>query len=151
MKYFIYRLPMRKTSLFELACLYLICFFSAGFLLYLQRLAENDYFLKDHMAPILGNQTKIILCFSLIAVIFHYQFVVNSKTDVRCRIMVGDLLRRIRIRYIAQCSAVLACCFAGAVAIHAALGFQTTHCMQLAVAFIVYILASSICIGIRRN
>lgn len=50
---------MRKASLFELACLYFVCFSFAGSLLYLQRLAENDYFLKDHMAPILGNQTKI--------------------------------------------------------------------------------------------
>ena len=151
MKYFICRLPMRKAGLFELACLYFVCFFFAGSLLYLQRLAENDYFLKDHLAPVLGNQTKILLCFSVIVVMFHYQFVVNSKADVRCRIMVGDLLRRIRIRYIAQCVAVLACCFACAVAIHAALGFQTTHCMQLAVVLIAYILTSSICIGIHRN
>ncbi|KOA51141.1 hypothetical protein BAAM0483_02760 [Bifidobacterium animalis subsp. animalis MCC 0483] len=103
------------------------------------------------MAPVLGNQTKILLCFSVIAVMFHYQFVVNSKTNVRCRIMVGDLLWRIRIRYIAQCVAVLACCCTCAVAIHAALGFQITHSLQLAVAFIVYILASSICIGIHGN
>lgn len=142
---------MRKASLFELACLYFVCFFFAGSLLYLQRLAENDYFLKGHLAPVLGNQTKILLCFSVIVVMFHYQFVVNSKADVRCRIMVGDLLRRIRIRYIAQCVAVLACCFACAVAIHAALGFQTTHCMQLSVVLIAYILTSSICIGIHRN
>lgn len=151
MKYFLYKLPMRKASLFELACLYFVCFSFAGSLLYLQRLAENDYFLKDHMAPILGNQTKILLCFSVIVVMFHYQFVVNSKTEVRCRIMVGDLLWRIRNRYIAQCVVALACCFACAVAIHAALGFQIIHCIQLTGALIAYILASSICIGIHRN
>ncbi|RYN14345.1 ABC transporter [Bifidobacterium animalis subsp. animalis] len=49
MKYFIRRLPMRRASPFELACLYLYfaCFFFAGFLLHLQRLAEPSSALDD--------------------------------------------------------------------------------------------------------
>jgi hypothetical protein len=44
----------------------------------------------------------IVLLFSIVVVVYHYQFVFRKKKEIYCRILVGDTLQDIKKRYILE-------------------------------------------------
>ncbi len=150
MKYLIGKCPIRLSSLFELTCIYVGCFFLAGFLAYLEQASSVSYVLMRYLRFIVEQQTVFMLCISTVAVVYHYQGIRKAETEIRCRIIVGDRLPLICIRYCCWCLGVLISCFLMALAIHMAANFRATNSFCLFGILATYIGVSSLLLGVKR-
>lgn len=139
--------PIRLSSLAEQACLYAGCFFLAGFLTYLENAASGSYVLLRYLKFITEHKTAFILGISSMAIVYHYQGIVKARTEIRSRLIVGDRLPLIRLRYAAACSATLTVCFALALPIQIVSDLKIDSSAQLFVAFSAYITGASLWLG----
>lgn len=140
---------LRLKNRFELGILYLGCFFLAGLLVYVERCAASSYELMRYFKFITHNQLAFVLGFSAIVLVFHYQLLINSKTEIKCRLLVGDRLMLIKLRYSIECLAILAACCTLSIALHLLLGFNIANNLHLVSVLAIYILASACIIGVR--
>ena len=98
---------------------------------------------------IVHNRRAFVLGFSAVALVFHYQLLVRSRTEIRCRVLVGDRLSLIRLRYIIECLTLLSACCVLSIALHLLLGFEIADNLYLLAALSAYILASAGLMGVR--
>lgn len=147
MKYQIAKWPIRLSSLVELACVYAGCFLLAGFITYLGKATSESWVLERYLKFIVENQTAFILGLSSMAIVYHYQTIMKVGAEIRSRIIVGDRLSLIRIRYAVACSAALVVCFILAIVLATATGLRTTNFAHLLFAFAGYIAGASLLMG----
>lgn len=149
MKYMIDRSLLRAKSRLELGALYVGCFLLAGFLVYVEHRAAGLDVLMRYFKFIVHNRRAFVLGFSAVALVFHYQLLVRSRTEIRCRVLVGDRLSLIRLRYIIECLTLLSACCVLSIALHLLLGFEIADNLYLLAALSAYILASAGFMGVR--
>lgn len=135
---------LRSKERLKLVILYLGCFLLTGFLAYVERQATSSYVWKEYFTFILDNQRAFILSSSVIVLVFHYQLLVNSRTEVRCRVLVGDRLILIKLRYGVECLVILTVCCALFLALHLLLGFAIANSLYLFAVLALYILISAV-------
>lgn len=146
---------LRGKSLFrlknrlELSILYLGLFFLAGFLVYVEGCAASSYVLMRYSKFMTHNQLPLILGFSAVVLVFHYQLLVNSKTEIKCRVLVGDRLTLIKLRYGIECAVILAACCTPSIALHLLIGFDIASSLYLLFVLATYVLASAYSMGVR--
>lgn len=85
----------------------------------------------------------IVMLSTFLVVVFHYQFSCRKKTEVFCRILVGDTLFNITVRYSLNCLTVLGFVYLLFALANAYLSFDLTSNIYLVPIFIVYILLSA--------
>ncbi|AOZ72074.1 hypothetical protein BK816_01155 [Boudabousia tangfeifanii] len=136
--------PLRKTTLIKLGFLYAGCFLLTGVLLFVERESNRSYVMMRFLRFLIDYQVAIILAFSVVVMIFHYQQVNESKDEVKCRIIVGDRLWLIRLRYAFACSAVLAICFMLSCSLFYLFSYSLKNCFYLLPVLVGYILLSAL-------
>lgn len=97
----------RHKQRLELLCLYLFCFGLLGFLSYAEIEGSTSEILADYLKFLTKYKLQIVIILSLVVPVAHYQMLLKARTEVSCRVVVGDTLLRIKTRYLTECFVVL--------------------------------------------
>ena len=140
MKYSLFRF----IDVFEAFAIYLICFASNLIFIYVQTLnLEGSFILKSFLKSITDYQVIINIFLTFIIILFHYQFLNRRKTEIFCRILVGDTMVNIIIRYILNSLGILMFSFLLSLSLNFYLELNVTSNLYLVFIFIIYILISA--------
>lgn len=135
----------RLTDVSELCIAYIFCFSINVLLDYAKTLDLDSYILKAFLTSFIDYQPLIILLFTFIVIVFHYQMLRRKNTEIFCKILVGDTVFYITSRYVLDCLAILilACLLSALAGVY--LNVSLTGNLYLVLIFIIYIL-----IGARK-
>ena len=97
----------RLTDTIELSEVYLICFSSNIVFDYSKTLSIDSYMLQTFIKGMVDHQTIIVFFLTFAAIVFHYQMLNRKTTEVFCRILVGDTIVALKIRYAVNCLMIL--------------------------------------------
>lgn len=140
MKYSLFRF----FDVFEAVAIYLFCFTSNLLFIYVQTLnLEGSFILKSFIESIVDYQLMISFFLTFIIIVFHYQFLNRRKTEISCRILVGDTMANIIIRYILNSLTILMFSFLLSLSLNFYLKLNVTSNLYLVFIFIIYILISA--------
>ncbi|UTR14253.1 hypothetical protein MM221_17050 [Salipaludibacillus sp. LMS25] len=135
----------RFIDVFEAFAIYLFCFASNLMFIYVQNLnlEESSYILESFLTSIIDYQLIIIIFLTFIIIVFHYQFLNRKKTEIFCRILVGDTMGNVVIRYILNSLTILVFSFLLSLLLNFFLELNVTSNLYLVFIFIIYILISA--------
>lgn len=133
----------RLTDVLELCLAYSFCFFLNLVFDYGKVFDLDSDILKNFFTGFLEYQTLIVSLFTFIVAVFHYQMLYRKKTEVFCRILVGDTVFNITIRYSLDCLIILALVYILSNLINAYLNLSIISNLYLFLIFITYILISA--------
>jgi len=134
----------RFKDVFEAIAIYLICFASNLLFIYVQTVnLEASFILESFIESITEYQLIINILLTFMIIVFHYQFLNRRKTEISCRILVGDTMVKIIIRYILNSLAILVFSFLLSLSLNFYLEVNMTSNFYLVYIFIIYILSSA--------
>lgn len=138
-----------KKSLFriadvsELSIAYIFCFTINILIEYIKTLEVDPYVLQVFIQNFIDYQLLIILLFTFIVFIFHYQMLQRKKEEIFCKILVGDTISNIRIWYVLECLIILTFVFLLSIIVNIYFNFNLTNNFYLVLVFIIYIIVSA--------
>ncbi|OLP65803.1 hypothetical protein BACPU_14210 [Bacillus pumilus] len=139
MKYSLFR----SIDVFEAITIYLVCFTSNQIFIYVDTLKfKGSFILESFLESITEYQLIINILLTFIIIVFHYQFLDRRKKEVSCRILVGDTMVNVIVRYILNSLSILMLSFLLSLPLNFYLGLNITSNIYLVFIFIVYILFS---------
>lgn len=133
----------RFVDVLELCTAYIFCFFLNVLLDYAKTLDLDSYILKAFVKNFIDYQPLIVLLFTFIVIVFHYQMLHRKKAEIFCKILVGDTVFHITIRYALDCIMILAFAYILSVLANVYLNFNLTSSLYLVPILIIYILISA--------
>lgn len=133
----------RASDRSELTISYMICFSLATAFSFAQEATVSTFILASYLKNFTDYALGILAILSVVVLMFHYQIVNRKKTEVYCRILVGDTLSRIRSRYSVECLAIVLFIYAVFRCVGSALGIDADNYDYLLAIFITYILISA--------
>lgn len=137
MKYSLFRF----IDFVEITILYFICFIANILIIFVQTLNLEAYpVLKSFVESILDLKLLFIFFLTLIVLVFHYQFLDRKKTEVYCRILVGETRLKLTTRYILNNLAILFFVFILSVLVSLCLDINLSYSFYLFFLFILYII-----------
>lgn len=140
MKYSLFRF----IDVIEAFAIYLMCFSTNLIFIYVQTLDLGDSFiLESFLESIIEYQLVINIFLTFIIIVFHYQFLNRKKTEISCRILVGDTMVNVVIRYILNSLTILVFSFLLSLLLNFYLELNVTSNLYLVFIFIIYILISA--------
>ena len=133
----------RLTDVLELCIAYTFCFSLNLTFDYVKTVDFDSYILERFFENFLEYQLLIVMLSTLIVIVFHYQMLYRKKTEVFCKILVGDTVFHITARYSLDCITILVFIYLLSALISAYLNLSSTSNLNLALIFTVYILISA--------
>ena len=133
----------RLTDMLELSVAYIFCFSLNLLLDYAKTLDLDAYILKAFLKNFIDYQPLIVLLFTFIVIVFHYQMLERKKAEIFCRILVGGTVFSITIRYVLDCLTVLIFVYLLSALVNLHLGFNLADNFYLVLIFVTYILISA--------
>lgn len=133
----------RISDVLELCTAYMFCFFLNLLFNYVKIMDLDSYILKTFLKNFTDYQEIIVLIFTVVVIVFHYQMLHRKKAEIFCKMLVGDTIFNITIRYALNCLMILIfVCFLSTLA-NVYLKFNLTSNFYLTFIFIIYILISA--------
>ena len=133
----------RISDVLELCTAYMFCFFLNLLFDYVKIMDLDSYILKAFLKNFTDYQEIIVLIFTVVVIVFDYQMLHRKKTEIFCKMLVGDTIFNITIRYALNCLMILIfVCFLSTLA-NVYLKFNLTSNFYLTFIFIIYILIST--------
>ena len=133
----------RISDVIELCTAYMFCFFLNLLFNYVKIMDLDSYILKAFLKNFTDYQEIIVLIFTVVVIVFHYQMLHRKKAEIFCKMLVGDTIFNITIRYALNCLMILIfVCFLSTLA-NVYLKFNLTSNFYLTFIFIIYILISA--------
>ena len=133
----------RLTDMLELSIAYIFCFSLNLLLDYAKTLDLDAYILKAFLKNFIDYQPLIVLLFTFIVIVFHYQMLERKKAEIFCRILVGGTVSSITIRYVLDCLTVLIFVYLLSALVNLHFGFNSAENFYLVLIFVTYILISA--------
>ena len=133
----------RLTDMLELSIAYIFCFSLNLLLDYAKTLDLEAYILKAFLKNFIDYQPLIVLLFTFIVIVFHYQMLERKKAEIFCRILVGGTVFSITIRYVLDCLTVLIFVYLLSALVNLHFGFNLADNFYLVLIFVTYILISA--------
>ena len=133
----------RLTDMLELSFAYILCFSLNLLLDYVKTLDLDSYLLKTFLKNFIDYQPLVVLLFTFIVIVFHYQMLQRKKVEIFCRILVGGTVFNITTRYIRDSLTILIPVYLLSVLANAYLDFNFFSNFYLVLILITYILISS--------
>ena len=133
----------RIVDVLELCTAYIFCFFLNVLLDYAKTLDLDSYILKAFVKNFIDYEPLIVLLFTFIVIVCHYQMLHRKKAEIFCKILVGDTVFHITIRYALDCIMILAFAYILSVLANVYLNFNLTSSLYLVPILITYILISA--------
>ena len=122
---------------------YIFCFFLNLLFDYGKTLDLDSYLLEAFLKNYMDYRTLIVLVFTSIAIVFHYQMLRRKKAEIFCRILVGATVFHITIRYIRDCLRILIPVYFLSVFANFYMNFNLASSFYLVLILIAYILISA--------
>lgn len=141
---FLQKSLLRPIDRINLSSQYLGAFFLAGLLGYIEIRALDSYVLMRYFKFIVENQATFTLAYSVVILVWHYKFVTSSRKEVRCRLLVGDRMSLIRLRYTLECATILGLCFLLAFAVDVVINVPPGNTTELFAIFALYFATSAL-------
>ncbi|TCI21660.1 hypothetical protein EVJ33_08610 [Exiguobacterium sp. SL-10] len=140
MKYSLFRF----SDVLEAFGIYLMCFTSNLLLVYVQiSNVEVASLLEGFIESIVDYRLIISISLTFTMIVFHYQFLNRKKTEISCRILVGDTREGIITRYMLNSLTILMFSFVASLLLGLYLNVIGTSNLYLVFIFILYILVSA--------
>lgn len=139
MKKSLFRIP----DVLELCSAYIFCFFLNTLFDYIKTLDLESYILKEFLNKFTNYQQLIVLLFTFIVIVFHYQMLHRKKTEIFCKKLVGDTIFNITIRYILDCLMILIFIYLLSALVNVYFNFNLINNLYLVGIFVVYIIISA--------
>lgn len=140
MRYSLFRL----RDIIEICIIYLICFTSNSIFTFVNSLnLGNSSIFNSFLKNIMDYQVIINIFLTFIVVVFHYQFVNKKRIEIYCRILVGDNIMKITLRYIINSFYILIFSFLLSLILNYILELDINTNLYLFFVFIIYILLSA--------
>ena len=133
----------RLTDMLELSIAYIFCFSLNLLLDYAKTLDLDAYILKAFLKNFIDYQPLIVLLFTFIVIVFHYQMLERKKAEIFCRILVGGTVFSITIRYVLDCLTILIFVYLLSALVNLHFGFNLADNFYLVLIFVTYILISA--------
>ena len=133
----------RLTDMLELSVAYIFCFSLNLLLDYAKTLDLDAYILKAFLKNFIDYQPLIVLLFTFIVIVFHYQMLERKKAEIFCRILVGGTVFSITIRYVLDCLMILIFVYLLSALVNLHFGFNLADNFYLVLIFVTYILISA--------
>lgn len=133
----------RITDVSELSIAYIFCFFINILIEYVKTLHIDSYILQVFIEIFINYQLLIISLFTFIVIVFHYQMLQRKKEEIFCKILVGDTISNITIRYMLDCLVILAFIFLLSIIVSIWFSFNLINNFSLTFVFIIYIIVSA--------
>ncbi len=133
----------RLTDMLELSIAYIFCFSLNLLLDYAKTLDLDAYILKAFLKNFIDYQPLIVLLFTFIVIVFHYQMLERKKIEIFCRILVGGTVFSITIRYVLDCLTVLISVYLLSALVNVHFGFNSAGNFYLIPILVTYILISA--------
>ena len=141
MKYSLYRI----VDIVEVFILYLICFSVNLIFIYISRLSlEKVLILKNFLQSISDYKYIFIIFLTFMLIIFNYQFINKKKSEIYCRVIVGDTIKKIRKKYILDSIIILTLSFMVSLFISLYLNISITSNIYIYLIFVMYTIIVSI-------
>ena len=133
----------RLTDILELGIAYIFCFFLNLTFDYVRTVDLDSYILETFLKNFLEYQSLIVVLSTFISIVFHYQVLYRKKAEVFCKILVGDTVFHITVRYSLDCLTILVFVYllSGLVGVY--LNLSLTSNLYLVFIFAIYILISA--------
>ena len=93
----------RVSDVLELSIAYFLVFIINILIEYIKTLEIDSYILQVFLKNFIDYQLLITFLFTFTVIIFHYQMLHRKKEEIFCKILVGDTVFNITIRYILDC------------------------------------------------
>ena len=146
MKYSLFRF----SDFLQAYVIYLFCFSANLGLVHVQTLKLERYpMLKSFLENIISYQPIFIFSLTLLQIIFHLQFLIQKKTEIYCRILVGDTNTHLTLRYLLDSLIILIFSYLVSLILVYYLKISIFTNIYLFALFIIYILISSIKVRIK--
>lgn len=133
----------RVVDRFELFVLYAFCFAMNIVFEFGMHFRSNSDILISFINEFTRYRIEINILFTFIIIVFHYQLRNRKKTEIYCRILVGDTLLHIRVRYILECLIILIITYLLTILGRFYYGFNLFSDFYLVVIFTIYMLISA--------
>lgn len=104
---------------------------------------SNSFILQSFLQSLSEYYYITLILFSFIIIIFHYQFLGRKKTEVFCRILVGDTMIQIIKRYILDSVCILLIAFLISLVLNLYLKIDVKGNLYLIFIFVTYIIISA--------
>lgn len=137
------KLLLRMSNRIELFLLYFSLFSFLILLLFIERTSADSDVLMRYFRYVIEYRTIFILTLSTIALLFHYRFLTIARVEVNCRVLVGDTVRDIKIRYFIELFSILILCFILSTIFSLAFSFPLLENIYLFIILSAYIILSS--------
>lgn len=102
---------LRLYDIVEFFISFFICFSINIIFSYVSTIKVNSYMLHSFLAAILEYQDRISTSFTLIVIVVLYDFIHRKKTEVFCRILVGDTIQKIMMNFFCRSIIILVIAF----------------------------------------
>ena len=133
----------RVSDVLELSIAYFLVFIINILIEYIKTLEIDSYILQVFLKNFIDYQLLITFLFTFTVIIFHYQMLHRKKEEIFCKILVGDTVFNITIRYILDCLAILVFVFLLSMIVNVYLNLKLISSFYLILIFITYILVSA--------
>ena len=133
----------RISDVLELSIAYFFCFIINILIEYIKTLELDYYILQFFLKKFIDFQSLITFLFTFIVIVFHYQMLQRKKEEIFCKILVGDTVSNITIRYALNCLTILIFVYLLSILVNGYLNFNLTSNFYLVLIFITYILIST--------
>lgn len=101
----------RRADRIEFYTLIFGCFAAVGILQFAEQRASESQLLAHYLEPIMRHQRLFLLAISAVVYVFLFKKKSRAKAEVRCRIIVGDTITRLRLRHFSE-SLIMVCVIA---------------------------------------
>jgi hypothetical protein len=133
----------RISDRIELSIMYMFCFFLSIIFEFGENFKTDSYILMIFIKNFTDYKVEINLLLTIIVVLFHYQILNRKKIEIYCRILVGDILSKITIRYIFECLLIMIVSYFISMFIKLCCNLNLYNDIYLVGVFVLYILISA--------
>lgn len=90
----------RPKDYFELGILNFLCFLLLILMVYVEKYSADSDVLMRYTKFLVEHSLLIGIAFSLAVAGFHYKLISKAKSEIKCRILVGDRVFMLKMRYV---------------------------------------------------
>ena len=118
------KIIFRKKEILEY-CTICCCFFAISIIInYLPRIEIGYSLLYRFIIGYYDIRHEISIGLTFFALLFQYMIIIRKKKEIYIRIVVGDTLKKIRIRYLITCLVISSILFIFAIIIKSLIGLE---------------------------
>ena len=129
-------------DIIELFVRYNLCFFTNFLFDYSKVKDLRSYLIEAFLKSFTDYQLWIIFMLSIPVIVFHYQLLRKTKTEIYCKVLVGETISNIAMMYMIDCTLALVTACILHIVLYIYYSINITNLLYLTITLMVYIIIS---------